>query len=303
MGNNVKSLSIVRFDITDWEMGHDIDTMDGNMHSTTEYDSRGNIVKETDYAHDGTVEHMTEYVYSESGKLERLNQYLDGEELSEWKLFSWNENGSLEAEYIHYLDGSIDTVEYSYNEDGKIVEKKYANSEGEIEKHEQYSYENQKLIKEEVFDFDGNLTACDTYSYTEAGIIEESSHESFTDGPYSRLVHKYNEKGYRIKSLAYNDKDQLIEITRYQLDDENRVTEIEDEDQKRKNRTVLQYDDRGNVLSQIESDKDEEVLSRVERSYDEQNMILQSKVFMSGQGYRPDQNYVLKYDYTYFENA
>ena len=117
------------------------------------------------------------------------------------------------------------------------------------------------------------------------------------------MVHKYNEKGYRIKSLAYNDKDQLIEITRYQLDDENRVTEIEDEDQKRKNRTVLQYDDRGNVLSQIESDKDEEVLSRVERSYDEQNMILQSKVFMSGQGYRPDQNYVLKYDYTYFENA
>ena len=226
---------------------------------------------------------------------------MEDEVLTEWRELVRNEEGRVDKELLHYLDGSIDVIEYSYNEANQLISRIQTNSDEEIEKQENNVYEDGKLIKEEIIDQDGNVTVLNTYSYAEKGILEESIHELFNDGKSTRLIHAFDEAGRRQKSLRYNDKNQLVEISRYVIDDMDRVVQIEDEDQHKKSLTTIEYDDAGNIVSQLERDKNDEIISSVERRYSQDNRVLESKVYMSGQGHRQDQEYTLIYKYEYFE--
>lgn len=63
----------------------------------------------------------------------------------------------------------------------------------------------------------------------------------------------------------------------------------------------MSYDAQGNVLMQLEKDKDENLISSVYRTFSEDGKPLFSRVFMAGQGLRADQDYLLTYVYEFFD--
>ena len=64
---------------------------------------------------------------------------------------------------------------------------------------------------------------------------------------------------------------------------------------------ILTYDDKGNMISQLESNEAGELNHRILRKFDENNNLIEIAVTIDRHGMGLNQNYSIHYSYEYFE--
>lgn len=294
MNDKIKIVKIFRKDINDL----DDTTEKGYLESLTEHDENGNVISEITFLPDGTVEGKYEYIYDDKGNLIEEINYFSENEIAERKTYVRDDKGTVSEAFIHYQDDTKDRINYEYDEKGNLIKKTTINEDGEVESEETFEYQNGKLIVKELKEF-GNVTGREEYEYDESGkIVQQTITGDEEDGT---IVNTFDEKGNINGHLRYNQHDKLIGKSVYSFDEKGNMTGIVEETPYEKNISVLEYDENGNLISQVQTNKLNEINHTIKRKYNDQNDVTESKVFINMHGQDVDSEYIIYYEYEYFD--
>lgn len=276
MSKKIKSETIYRFDHLPGEE-IDLDQEFDIKQSYHEFDEAGNLILELAYTHDGEIVDKIEYRYDEAGRLVESLIYGEYDDIMERRVAERDKDGRTIRELIHYLDGSADTREYSYDDKGNLISMKATDDEDELEFSEKYYYEGDMVMKVERCDADDKVIFREEDEYID-GVIRTRKIWSSEDGDPYTLIHQFNAAGHREQELRYNSRDQLIERNIYEEDENGRVVRIIEENKQRKNTTEFTFDEKGNVIHQIETDLNGNLNHEVYRVYDPDGDLIQTRI-------------------------
>ncbi len=298
MSKKIKSTTLYKLD-NSGPASESTEDQGGVKYSYTEFNQNGQITTEIKYNINGDAEEKYIYKFDGDGKLIEEISYLTDDEVAEHKTYEYNETGKILHAFKHYADGSKDITEYSYNAAGMVTEKITKDEDGEIEERELLVYKDGNLETRELFE-SGKQTLKETFRFDEKGNLIENTSDSVDEGK-TRFVHNYNEDGILEKTLNYNDKNELVGKTVYELNDAGKIVQLNEENPFEKSETKLVYDEHGNAVEQIETNALGEVNNHIIRAYNEYNDVVESKVNVNFHGARIDQDYILKYEYVYYD--
>ena len=297
MSKKIKSVRLFKHDDAGKKDSDSVNK--GYKYSMTDYDENGNIILEVRFNPDEELEDKYIYKYDKKNQLIEDIHYLTYKDIAEHKTYDMDEKGKIIKVYKHYNDGSKDTIEYRYNEKDLLIEQVTIDSYDEIEAKNIYEYENENLILEEVYEYD-ELISKQSFSYDEKGNIIEENKWTEDDGNLRR-VNEYNDNNELIKVLFYNRKEKLAAKTEYSYSESGKISKVTEEDQHGKNITTIQYDDKGNAVEQVETNPNGDVNNKAIRKFNENNDVVETGVFIDLHGTGPNQEYILRYEYDYFE--
>ena len=86
----------------------------------------------------------------------------------------------------------------------------------------------------------------------------------------------------------------------YKEDEKGQLVEIIEKTPYSRSITQLLYDDKGNMIDQLESNAAGELINRISRKFNEENNLAEVAVTHDHHGMGLNQNYVIHYDYVYF---
>lgn len=276
MSKKIKSETIYRFNHLPGEE-IDFDQEFDIKQSYREFDESGNLILEMTFNQYGEMADKTEYRYDEAGRLIETLIYGEDDEVLERRESIREKDGRLEKELIHYLDGSVDTHKYAYDEKGNLTGMRVVDDEDEPEFSEKYYYEDDRLIKVERLNDNDKVVFRQEDTY-ENGKISNRKIWSSEDGEPYTVINKFNEAGLREQELRYNSRDQLIERNIFQEDEHGRVVRIIEENRQRKNTTEFSFDEKGNVIHQVETDMNGDLNHEVFRVYNPEGELIQVTV-------------------------
>jgi antitoxin component YwqK of YwqJK toxin-antitoxin module len=255
--------------------GEEIDVSEehDSKQSYHEFNEDGNLLLEIAYTQDGEVADKIEYRYDKNGRLLETKVYGEDEEVLERKEVVRDNNGRAIREITHYLDGSADIHEYYYNEDGLLTGFQVKDDEDEIESSEKYIYEGDKVVKVERWDGDNELIFSQEDKYENGVILSRKIWSAEDEEPYT-FITEYNAAGHRVQERRFNSRDQLIERNIYEEDGNGRVVRIIEENKQRKNTTEFEFDERGNLIHQAETDLNGDLNHEVFRQYSDDGELL-----------------------------
>ncbi|MDO9255296.1 MAG: hypothetical protein Q7U54_07280 [Bacteroidales bacterium] len=265
------------------------------MHQYTEFDEAGHPVEAITYNPDGTVEHRYQYKYNSEGKLEDEILIESDDEVAEHRSMEYNEKGQLVKEYIHYLDGTADSLLYTYDEEGRLISRRSVDSDGETGNYLVNVYEGSHVVSESEYDIAGEIITQRKIIYDEAGNITEEVFRT-PEANYS-ILYSYDEKGVASVRRRYNEEKHLMERNTFTYDFEGRLSESLDETSSGIEITYTGYDSAGNIILQEEKTEDGELHSSIERTYDESNRPLTTSVFEQRPGQQIPQHYRIRIEY------
>jgi YD repeat-containing protein len=204
------------------------------------------------------------------------------------------------AEEVSYMDGSVDIIEYRYS-NGQLSEKIQRTEDDEVESKEKFEYEGDLLVRFDRTDYDDQVVYQVVNSYKDGKLAESSISNFEGEQPYKQVV-RYNEAGRRIEELRYDKRDRLIERNSFEEDENGRVVRMVEENTARKNTTGMAYDENGRLVKQSETDMRGLVLSDIERSYTEEGLPEATRVLLLDRVTGLHQQYLLVYEYEFYED-
>lgn len=270
------------------------------LYSQTEYDEQGHVLMQCSFNAAELVTEKYVFEYDNEGRLVHETYYTDDSDPSEEKTYEYDETGRLVREMKHYLDGSADTTTFHYDSEGMLTEKITADDEGEIESRETFTYQNGKLVLHETTEADNELILKEEFDYDSRGNVISHVRNDDETGEFFRLQLTYSPDGHKEKEEIFNDQDQLVETTYFQMDEQGRVIQTTEDSGRSRRIRNFSFDDRGNNLGYEEVTGTGDKLVVVEHLYDPQNNPQSSLIFMNGAGRSQSQHYELRYEYEYF---
>lgn len=305
MTSKIKILKIIRYELPSATTS--CDEAEGRMLSETEFESRwGKVVCERQYNNEGLPEQETIYSYNDDGFLVReVLKEGDGTVMEER---SWepDERQRIGVEYLHYADGSEDKVTYAYDGDGQLIRKLTEDADGDPEKLEVFEYEDGRLVRAAVYeDFDdpddpGEVVREQIYTYDGEGRLSDKTEVDTVQEFHQRRVNEYDEQGHRVQVTVFDQDDEPVERIRLRPDEKGRPVEVVEENRKKKNTIHMRYDAQGNVAFQEEYDMDGQLVSKVERIWDDNGLLLESRVTLNGPVQGVARHYVVRQEYEFF---
>jgi YD repeat-containing protein len=265
------------------------------MYQQTEFDESGHPVEAITYNPDGTVEHKYQYKYNSEGKLVDEILIESDDEVAEHRSMEYNDKGQLVKEYIHYLDGTADSLLYTYDEEGRLLSRRSIDSDGETGNYLVNVYEGANVVSESEYDIAGEIITQRKIIYDEAGNITEEVFRT-PEANYS-ILYSYDEKGVASVRRRYNEEKHLMERNTFTYDFEGRLSESLDETSTGIEITYTGYDTAGNIIIQEEKTEDGELHSSIERTYDESNRPLTTSVFEQRPGQQIPLHYRIRIEY------
>jgi YD repeat-containing protein len=266
--------------------------------SKTCYDENGNLISETQYDSSENIMQETVYTYNEKGRLvEEILRDSEGFDV-EHKSFELDESGKIIREFRHYMDEPYDTIEYVYDGD-LIIKKESIDFDGEAENTEEFVYRDGLLIENILKDQDSEIISLKQWVYDEKKNIIELKEIDFSQGVETRTEYEYYDSGNKKAVLVFDVADELIERTLITENEKGQIIRVVEENTRKKNTTNMVYDDKGNVVYQEEFDRNGELISKIKREYNEDNMIVESEVYVNGMGRGLSRNYTLRQEYTF----
>ncbi len=255
----------------------ELDDEQDSKQSYHEYNEDGNLLLEIAYTQDGEIADKIEYRYDEKGLLLETLVYGEDEDVLERKEVIRGNGGKVEKEITHYLDGSADTHEYFYNDDGLLTGFQVKDDEDEVESSEKYTYEGEKVVKVERWDDDNELIFSQEDKYQNGIISSRKIWSAEDDEPYT-FITDFNSAGHREQERRFNSRDQLIERNIYEEDGNGRVIRITEENKQRKNTTEFEFDEKGNLVRQVETDLNGDLNHEVFRQYSDDGELMMTTV-------------------------
>lgn len=298
MAKKVKSINLFKKDFYPSSTSPDKVRSNEYKFSTTEYDENGNVVLELKFNSDQKLEDKFVNVYSKDGFLVEEKHYLSFKDLAEHKTYELDKSGKVVKAFKHYNDGSKDTINYTFDANGNLIERVTIDSYDEVEAKDVFEYDGKKLIKRETYEYD-ELTSKDTFVYDTNGYVVEEA--SWTEDESNRRSNVYNKKGNIEKVLFYDKEDKLVAKTIYSYDDQDRIIGAAEETPYGNSSTTITYNEKGNAIEQIEKNEQGEINNSAIRKFNDNNDVVENEVFIDMHGRSLNQQYVLRYEYEYFE--
>ena len=253
------------------------------------------------------MEQETVYEYDQQGFLIRETLKEGDGTVMEEKSFEPDEKQRIAREFLHYADGSKDTITYRYDDQGHLVEKKSEDEDGDVEQVKVFEYHNGLLTRKAVYDEELNPDGGSEepaeevlFIYDDGGRILEEETRNNIDGFYRHKVHVYNDNWHRIAVKVYDDEENLIERVLMDPDEEGRPVRMVEENRKKKNTLNLRYNNKGNIVHQEEYDLKGNLLNTVSRAYDEKGRLLSSEVDIRMPPQGPPRRYVVEHRYSFY---
>lgn len=297
MKQNIKSLTVYRQDLpADGNDDHH-GAGEEKIISKTFYDERFNkIVREEQYASDGSLEQISEFVYNDNGF--QVREYLkDGDgTIMEEKSYEPDENRRISREYLHYADGSKDVITYTYDDQGNLIKKETVDADGDVEELIEFEYQEGRLVHEVRKDGSGDTILEKLYHYDD-GLLVETETFNIESEEHQKRIYGYNEQGHRESVMVYDGDDNPIERILLEPDEHGRPVKITEENRQKKNSIHLRYGDSDNVVFQEEFDIKGELLNRIERTYNENGLLLKSVVLVNMPGVGVQRRYMMRQEY------
>jgi len=274
---------------------------DGKIRSQNEYeyeyDSNGNIVKET------VLDSYTiEYEYDSSGNKIKETQYLSIGKLNYTK--EYDSNGNMVKYTFYRSDGSeLDYQVYEYDQNENMVEYKDYNSNGFVLFHYAYEYhqngnmakyidyfsyedvfyiqhqneydQNGNEVKSTGYDFDGSVTHCFESEYDQNGNMVKSTQYSYGD-IYSYTLYEYDQVGNAIKYTTYYPDGRATQITdfiyNYEYDSQGNIIKATWYNWDNKLDRTNEYDVYGNLIKETHYKSDGNI--DWSKEYDSQGNVI-----------------------------
>ena len=155
----------------------------GRKTSVTSYTFSGDQIDQVSLEYDEDGHQLVQYWWSDDGRLgEIVCQYdasgdlvreetYDGQELSSYSVYEYDESNGQRARKDYYPDGSLHRVtKYEYNKQGQVIKQSEYDSKGELTviRTTEYNSFGEK-ISESGYDAEGKLFIYDVYEYDEKG--------------------------------------------------------------------------------------------------------------------------------------
>lgn len=323
MSRKVKIRNVFRIDVPPEEKHEDYRDFEERIPYGKEiFDENGNLTGEDRYDDDGNLIGRMLYKYDENNHLTGEETYDENGELEEKLSYERDEKGRILKKFVHYLDGSMDTMTYTYSGE-KISRKVLVDEDGEIETEEKFTFDGDKLVREEKYEY-GELIEKNEFKFDAQGNVVEA--HLFNDEESTRIVNEYDENGNRTGSFKYDEDDKMTEKNLYSYDEAGNMTEVQEEDRSRKNTVKMGYDEKGNAISQVEINRDGFMNHEVIRAYDEEGKLTEVRATLfkpvisgkeifdttiqtvaaiseanAGDVVMPDRKYILAYAYEYWD--
>jgi antitoxin component YwqK of YwqJK toxin-antitoxin module len=298
MKEKVQNITVYRLDLPP-EGSDEVRTMNERIVSKTSYHPEsGKIILEEQYGSSGDLEQCTEFRYDDKGFLIReVLKEADGTVMEE-KSYEADEHKRIAREYLHYADGSRDTITYTYDDGGNIIKKETVDADGDTEEIEEFRYENGKLVHELKRDDSGEIIFEKQFHYKDGQLAEEES-KDVIEGDAQKRVYTYNEQGHRESVMLYDAEDTPLERILLETDEKGQPVKVVEENRQKKNTLYLRYDDKGNVVFQEEYDLKGMLVNRVERDYDKDGRLMESRIEQNVPSHGINRRYRVRQEYTF----
>jgi len=263
----------------------------------TEYTPAGNVKSGKSFNLNGEIQEKIEYIFDDQEILKEQLMYYDEDEVVERRTYDYDETSKLIRVNKFYSEGSHEYTLYFYDQGNKLVEKRRFSHDDEPEETEQYEYVNGNLIRESVYDQDMKLKS-EQRLIKDGNSLERQMMD--IDTGTSKIIEEYDDEGRKIKTLVYDKKDRLVTRQNYFYEN-GKVSKITEETAHGTDTTLLHYNKNGDVILHEEIDVNDFYRSRITRDYNDDNVLLKTQVYVNNYGKTADLNYILKFEYEYYE--
>ncbi len=232
-----------------------------------EYDDNGHILREERYEPDGTLNTLTVNTYNENGELVQTEQYDQDDILLQKTVNKYDENQRLASQSNYYGDASEEYVtKYYYDAEGNVVKQEvYVDGNLDyVEKTATFVNGRPDTVTEN--DDYGNAMYVHHYQYDEKGQVTVYVRDEVQNKDRRTYEFTYNDNGDRVKDLIYDYDMKLIAKINRTFDEQNRQTEVVEEDLDSYRRITMEYDE-DRVVKNTMFDKNGEITGWAEYEY------------------------------------
>ena len=232
-----------------------------------EYDDNGHILREERYEPDGTLNTLTVNTYNENGELVQTEQYDQDDILLQKTVNKYDENQRLASQSNYYGDASEEYVtKYYYDAEGNVVKQEvYVDGNLDyVEKTATFVNGRPDTVTEN--DDYGNAMYVHHYQYDEKGQVTVYVRDEVQNKDRRTYEFTYNDNGDRVKDLIYDYDMKLIAKVNRTFDEQNRQTEVVEEDLDAYRRITMEYDE-DRVVKNTMFDKNGEITGWAEYEY------------------------------------
>jgi len=232
-----------------------------------EYDDNGHILREERYEPDGTLNTLTVNTYNENGELVQTEQYDQDDILLQKTVNKYDENQRLTSQSNYYGDASEEYVtKYYYDAEGNVV-KQEVYVDGNLDYVEKTAiFVNGRPDTVTENDDYGNAMYVHHYQYDEKGQVTVYVRDEVQNKDRRTYEFTYNDNGDRVKDLIYDYDMKLIAKVNRTFDEQNRQTEVVEEDLDSYRRITMEYDE-DRVVKNTMFDKNGEITGWAEYEY------------------------------------
>ncbi len=266
----------------------------------TVFNEKGRVLNEKNFSPDGNLVSELQLTYNENDFLISHIMLEEDGTVAEHKTFEPDEKGNIAREYVHYLDGTFDTIIWNYNSQGQLIGKQASDSEGDLESTEEFDYANGHLVHYVMKDADGDILAEKEIERNEKGDETQVDEYDGIDRSSIRRVIEYYPSGSRKETLVFDDNDKLVEKVMLSENEKGQLVEVIEETPVKKNTIKFTYDEKSNIILQEEYNRQGEIISTISRVWDENSRLQESEVFIDGSGRGISRNYTIRHEYKYF---
>jgi YD repeat-containing protein len=271
------------------------------LFSVTENYPDGLIRSRSTYAADGTLNEGIQWEYDEKGQVLCEKYFTDENEPSEIIRYERDTDGRILRDIKKYLDGSEDITTYSYDGNGHLTGKLTLDEEGNLYSREEFNWEGNNLTFHRITDTENNETEKEEFKYDQNGNVLEQKRRNLETGENTMIVTEYDQNNRKTGEKLFDGDDNLMESISYTHDQEGTLLGTANVTPQKNSHTRYFYDNHGNHTGQEETDEEGNRLLWVEHTYDDNNDLANSVVFVNGGLMVPGQHYELNYEYEWYQ--
>lgn len=276
----MKSLKIIKKEYQ--RVGYDAQDIEPLEYTEVyaEYNDNGQILKESRYEPDGTLNTLTINTYNDQNELMQAEQYDQDDILLQKTVNKYDEEHRLVAQANYYGDASDEYItKYFYDAENQLVNQAvFLNGKLDfVEKA--IEYQDGHPVKVTENDDYGQTLYVHHYEYDEKGQVSVYTRDEVQSKDRRTYEFTYDENGNRVKDLIYNFDMKLIAKVLRTFDEEGHQIEIVEEDLDSYRRIVMQYE--GDlVVKNMMYNKEGEITGWAEYEYDENGKESLSREFI-----------------------
>lgn len=264
------------------------------LDNKTVYNKDGNVIRAEKHNPDGGLEEYEENKYDDNGLLVEAKTVMNGE-IADHTTYEIVDGKTVKA-FIHYLDGTHDTINYEYD-DNRLVRKTFYDEDGEMEKEVIFQTSDSHSA-EVTKDEEGAVVEEKEKLYSNGRVVKEKYHDAFS-GIRFGVEYEYDEEGRERNTRRFDDQGNVVENLDKAYDNKGRLISIDDSSNEK--RITFAYDEQGRLILQEEKLYDGTVISSIKRTYNADNLHDTSEVYINGFDRQMSQHYNVYHEYEFFE--